>query len=262
VSVTREIKEVGMPDDSENDVWKSIELIQVSIRERLFQMGMAGKLHTSRGLDIIKAKSANSTHVMPFDDESQEMEYLEALPRLIEQTTVQDAKCAELWDSREPRSLRDYRQQQIKLAELFLQYRFKLLSYERTVRQTDKPYLRQATQLLHERVTEGTAVRELESMLRLTLQEFVDLEGAIADDLRRLDETRAIIISNHKDFAKGMAESISGQHRESVQYALCGLTKATEHYLYWRGYGFRDYAAEWIETAIRERKTWGLNRFA
>jgi hypothetical protein len=249
-----------MADDSEAELWKRIELTQGRIRERVFQVGMAGRLHIRRGADIVKASSVIANHVMPFDDERQEAEYLQALPGLIERTAAQDAICAELWDSRESRGLNDYPRQQAKLADLFLEFRFKIISYERLVRQPDKPYLRQATQLLGEEMAGGIAVRELESILRLTLREFVDMEGAIADDLRRLDETRAMIVSAYEGLARGMAESISGQDQELVHYALCGLTKATEHYCYWRGYEFRVYAAEWIEASIRERKTWGLNR--
>lgn len=249
-----------MADDSEDELWKSIEMTQWRIRWRVFQEGMAGRLHISRGADIIKASSVISNHVMPFDDERQEAAYLQALPGLIERTAAQDAKCAELWDSRGLRGLRDYSQQQVKLAELFLEFKFKLISYERLVRQPDKPYLRQARQLLSDEMAGGIAAGELESILRLTLQEFVDLEAAISDDLRQLDETRAKIVSAHEGFAREMAESISGPDQESVHYALCGLSKASEHYCYGRGYGFRDYATDWIGTAIRDKKTWGLNR--
>lgn len=248
-----------MDDSSEEQLWKSIELTQRRIRERVFRMGMAGRFHIGKGTDILRDLELIDRYVMQFDDEIHAAEYLSALPDLIEQTAYQDSRCAELWDSRASHGSGDYPQEQAKLAELLLKFKYTLRSYERLVRQPDKPFLRRAVQLLAKGTEAGSDVYKLESLLRLTLREFVNLEEATADDLPLLDELRAEIVSAHEGFARTMAETIAGPEPEAARYAICGLSKAAENYSDRRGYRFRTYAEFWIETAVREKKTWGLS---
>jgi hypothetical protein len=134
-----------------------------------------------------------------------------------------------------------------------------LRSYERLVRQPNKPFLSRAIRLLAESEEGGSGIQELESILRVTLREFVTLEAAIADDLRLIDQLRAKVVSTHEGFAKMMAESITGPDLEAARYAVCGLSKAAENYSNPRGYRFRTYAEFWIERSVREKKTWGLD---
>jgi hypothetical protein len=231
------------------------------VRERAFRVGVAGRLHIGKARDIVRDPSLLERHVAPFEGEDQRIEYQQSLPGLIEKTRIQDARCAKSWESRPTGplgSLLGYYRERDRLADLLLRFRFHLLSYERLVRQPQKPILLEARQLLAEASEGVPAVRALESRLRLPLQGFVDLEGEIASELRLLDNLRAEVVTAHRERAREMAVSIAGHDPEAVRYAVCGLRKAAEYYSHRRGYQFWSYAQHWVERAVREKKTWGI----
>jgi hypothetical protein len=225
-------------------------------------MGMAGRWHVGRARDIVRDPDSLERHVEPFERENQSSEYQKSLPGLIDQTRSQDARCAKLWHSRPTGplgSMLAYYRERDRLADLFLRFRFRLLSYERLVRQPQKPVLQQARQLLAESSERGPAARRLESLLRLPLQGFVDLQEEIARELQLLDGLRAEVVAAHREYAEKRALSIAGRDPDAVRYAVCGLRKAAEYYTHRSGYKFWSYAQYWVERAVREKKTWGID---
>jgi DNA-directed RNA polymerase sigma subunit (sigma70/sigma32) len=222
-------------------------------------MGMAGILHIRKGTEIINNPKLIELYVKSFDAEAEAEDYLKSLPRLVKQTRVQDAHCAELWESRDslddPSSLT---REQGRLIRLLRRFQFHLRTYERVVRQPDKPQVDEARQRVSEDVEDRDAVRHLESRLRLPLSEFIELEESIAADLRLLDESRSSIVEAYIPFARKKAMALAAPGEDGERFALCGLRKATEYYTYRRGYRFKMYAIHWIEAAIRDKKTWGL----
>lgn len=222
---------------------------------------MAGRLHIDKGTQILQEPSLVETWVTPFDEEYQVTAYLKALPRLIRRTRVHDARCAKLWQSLVSNgNAAAYAEAHAVLARLFRRFRFTIHSYERLARQPDKPLLEQAAQMLNGHHEAGNSAHELESQLRLTLQQFLDLELATAADLCLVDELRGKILSSHEAYARRRAEALGGSDPNAARYALWGLSRASTYYTYRRGYRFRMYAKHWIETAIRQKKAGGTGQ--
>jgi hypothetical protein len=246
-----------MDRSSEDRAWRSIEAAQRRIRGRVFRTGMAGRYHIRKGTDIVEDPGLVERYVEPFDGGRERQAYLEELPRLIERTVKQDERCAESWESTSSQHDRDgYDREVAKLAELLLRFRFKVRSYEILVRQPNKPLLEQATRLLADGAERGREIDELESLVRLTLRQFVEIEQAIANDLRFMDGVRAEIVSAQEAWARKLAKSIDEADPDAPRYALGALAKAVQAYTHQRGYRFRTYAEHWIETSVREKKTW------
>jgi hypothetical protein len=219
---------------------------------------MAARLHIGKAADIVNDAHLLDRYVVPFDDPGRAAEYLAALPRLIERTHSQDARCAQLWESRlDPGVLEAYVHARARLRRLLLRFRFPLRSYERLVRQPHKPILDRAKDLLAQDAGRPAELQQLESLVRMSLREFVDAEEAIAGELRMLDGVRTAIVAAYRGYAQEKAEALAGPDPEAVRYALAGLRKAAENYNHRRGYPFRTYARHWIETAVRDRRTWG-----
>jgi predicted choloylglycine hydrolase len=68
--MTRGSKGVEMDDGSEDQLWNGIELAQRRIRERVFRMGMAGRLHVEKGKDVLRDVELINKYVMPCDHTS------------------------------------------------------------------------------------------------------------------------------------------------------------------------------------------------
>ena len=249
-----------MDETPQDPRWFEIEQAQERIRDAVFRMGMAARLHVGKAFGLLDKPDPfeSNSLVIPFDDDDQAAAYLADLPELNKRTRAEDIRCASLW---EPGGLwfdeDEYAREQDKLAGLFLKFRFTLRSYERLVRQPDKPLLDQARQLSEE-VGSSEEIDRLESLLRLRLRDFIALEDAIADELRRIDAVRAELVASFGDFARRMAETIAGSDPEAIRFANCGVIKAAEYYDPRRGYTFESYAEFWVEKAIHDQKTWGL----
>jgi hypothetical protein len=244
---------------AERRLCQQMEEAQQRIRQAVCRVGMAAGWHVAKASDIVRDPGALDLHVVPLG-EAAAAAYLGSLPGLIKRVRSQDRKCAKRWHSRaETADLTAFEREQGKLAELLLQFRFRFRTYERLVRQpqNQKWILLRANELLGGEAGRVQEVRGLESMLRLTLLEFVKLEEAIAEDLRILDEKRGELVAAHAEFARKKAETLAPSDPDAVSYALGGLRKAADHYDYRRGYRFSTYAQWWIKKAVRDKKTWG-----
>jgi hypothetical protein len=253
-----------MPDNSELGAelrfWKRIEQAQKRIRERSFRMGMAARLHTAKATAIL-----NDTEELPWyvdvakDQEELAIKYRQMLPTLIEHLRSQDAGCAKLWAERHTRNtLAAYHRERHQLVKLLRRFRYSLRYYERLVRQPDKPLLQEARHLLDDWERNAGRVRGLESLLRMTLQEFVEQEDQIANDLVLMDKLRAEIVSRYHGLASNVVGHLTHYGPDGMRYALCGLRKAAECYSHRHGFKFATYAVWWIRNAVQEKKTWGL----
>ena len=220
-----------MNRSSEARAWMSIEAAQQRIRGRVFRTGMAGRYHVAKGTDIARDPGLIERCVDPLNDEREVQAYLQEVPRLIERMVEQDERCAESWASINFQEDRHgYDREVAGLAELLLKYRFKLRSYEVLVLQPNRPPLERANRLLADGPERGGDIDDLESLLKLTLREFVELEEATANDVRLIDEARAEIVSAHESWARELARSIDEADPEALRYPLDALARAAQAY--------------------------------
>src|ERR1019366_4558225 len=99
-----------------------------------------------------------------------------------------------------------------------------------------------------------------ESTLRMTEQEFADLQSKIDADLQILDKARAELVAGHDDLIVKLVQKSVEKSAESAEeisaYARSGLAKAAENFDVRQGHRFATYAQWWIKTAIKEKKSW------
>jgi hypothetical protein len=234
-----DVAQLGQQIDAELD----------AIRRCVFQIGMAGRWHIGKATDVLNDHSLVETHVVPMD-ESETVLYLSILEGLIVATKAQNELCGTLWEKTAPVRSGEYDMEHANLCSLFERFRFRSKAYERTVRQTDKPYLRQANALVNES-GDHPEVQKLERILRLSLREFIELEDRIQRTLARLDAARELLADGHHDFAMQYARSLGISDDQSIESVLLSLRKASGYYDYKQGYAFTEYARHWINRALQ-----------
>lgn len=242
-----------MDSESETKVGRRIEAALHAIRHAHFRLGMSGRWHIGKARDIVADHSLMERLVDPLDEQT-EARYLNGFPALIAAIESQDAMCADLWSEISPDSETEYTTEHDHLCDLFRQLQFTLKSYERTVRQPQKPLLTHAKELVRES-SGHPAVKELEQRLRLRLNDFIQLETEIDENLAKLDAARNELADAHRDFAIQCAADSGQSDETTVACALYGVEKAAEYFDYTRGYRFTTYARHWIEKAIELRRS-------
>jgi DNA-directed RNA polymerase sigma subunit (sigma70/sigma32) len=219
---------------------------------------MAARFHIGKAKAALE-KPELLDRLVSLRDKDQIAEYLQALPLLIEQTTQQDHRCAELWEARVGREEpSNFLWEQSHLEQLLLGFRYSLRAYEKLVRQSDKPLVAQVQRALLGGNVRAT--RTLESLLRMDLQSFLDQEEAVNNDLRDIDAARTELAEAHDEFARRLARKHGDGSPQAVRHALCGLRKAAECYDHRNGYRFATYAQWWIRAAIVQKRTWGMDQ--
>ena len=242
-----------MDPQSEAEIGRRINAALAAIRDAIFRMGMSGRLHIAKAADMLEDHSLIERHVRSMT-EHEEARYLTNLGRLIDLTKAQDAKCGEIWNSDSQGSQSRYETEHAKLQSLFLQFEFPLKSYERLVRQPDKPYLDQAKQLANESASHPS-VKSLENRMRLRLRDFIELEASIDAKLAELDLARKELADAHRDLAIEYAGELHTVDPATIECATVAVQKAAEYFDYTRGYRFMTFAKPWIERAIERQQS-------
>jgi DNA-directed RNA polymerase sigma subunit (sigma70/sigma32) len=223
------------------------------IRSKACRMGMAGKWHVGKALDILQNADLLERDVGLLG-EHEEARYLDNLPNLIAAVEEQDRRCAECWDGHKGAEQESNLKQRGELVRLFLCFQFHPKLYERLVRQPDKQFLRNAIRLLDEAKEMTREATELEGILRMNLRDFVLLEKELVDDLRDLDNARGELCAAHQELAISIANSQPHSDGSTVSSALVGLRRAATFYDHKRCFDFAEYAQHWIQEAIDKRR--------
>jgi DNA-directed RNA polymerase sigma subunit (sigma70/sigma32) len=233
-----------MKPSEEQRLGKMIVAAQERVRQCMCRTGAAAHWHLTKAAGVVR-KPKLLERVAPHLEEEAAKQYLGALPGWIEQTRQQDAKCAELWGQHRA----DYTVQRDHLVAMLLRYDFALRSYEK--------FARQPVKVLAE--SSGDSVPD-ESTLRMTEQEYADLQSKIDADLQILDKARAELVAGHDDLIVKLVQKSVEKSAESAEdvtaYARSGLAKAAENFDVRQGHRFATYAQWWIKTAIKEKKSW------
>jgi hypothetical protein len=251
-----------MTREEERRLGKEIEQAWQRLRLRVCRTGMAARYHLGKARDVLRDHALLERHVWQLEPEEASA-YLVALPRLVQQTKKQNSRCARLWAAREKHlDLAKFEREQARLIELFLQFRYPYRTYERLVRQEAKPLLDNVRRALAEPSLPPNQRRGMETHLRMSLQEFVNLEDANLQDLQTVDRLRAQLVGGHEKLARKVAAQHDAGEPNALFFARCGLHKAAEWYQASRGYRFGKYALWWMQEAIAKKRTWGLTKEA
>ena len=240
-----------MKPSEEQRLGKKIIAAQERLRQCLCKTGAAVQWHLTKAKSVAR-KPKLLERVAPHLDGDPAKEYLAALPGWIEQTTRQDATCADTWTKRRAA----YPAQRDHLVAMLVRYDFSLRSYEKLARQS-------RMELVETPASKRSANPEAphdETATRMTEEEFCNLQQQIDSDLQMLDQARSELMAGHEDLLVKLVqkdiEKTSDPVDEVTTYARSALVKAAENFDVRQGRRFGAYAQWWIKTAIKEKKTW------
>ena len=233
-----------MTPSDEKRLGRAIINAQERLRLFLCRTGTAAQWHLAKATKVVE-KPKLLGRVVPHLEGAEAARYLEELPGWIEQTTQQDAKCAELWQKGGP----VFDTQQKHLIAMFLRYNFSLRSYERCARQPSELLA------VTGRRKKGAKPSHDEAGTRMSADEFVDFEQQIANELEKIDQARAELVAGHAALVEKLAQASDEPLPEATRYAQHGLLKAAEYFDVRRGQRFATYAQKWIKAAIKDKIT-------
>ena len=239
-----------MKPSEEQRISKKMIAAQERLRRCMCKTSVAPQWHLEKAASVVR-KPKLLERVAPHLEGEPAQQYLAALPDWIEQTTRQDALCGELWDKQHA----TYSAQFEHLLAMLLRYDFSLRSYEKLARQTNKA-------LVETSATPSASAGAIftESPPRMTAEQADHLQQQIDADLQALDQARAELITGHDDLVAKLVqksvEKTADPLEEVTAYARNALAKAAENFDSRQGRRFATYAQWWINTAIKEKKTW------
>jgi hypothetical protein len=220
-------------------------ILTALVRVRLFmcRVGTAGQWHMQKAESVIR-KPRLLERLAPHLEGAAAKLYIAALPNLVEETKLLDFVCGDMWNRRRS----DYVVERDRLVALLLRYDFSFRTYEKLARQTSK-------QVVASGPSHDDAPPHDEIAARMTEQETIDMEGQLGKELQAIDDARAELVAAHDDLVEKIVQK-SAAPEEITPYARYGLAKAAENFDVRRGHRFATYARLWINTAIKEKKTW------
>lgn len=243
-----------MDHDVELQTGLRIDAALRNIQAKVCLTGMAGRWHVRKACSIIETPDLLERSVVELEEREQAI-YVDRLPALIAKTEHQDALCQAVWHSCNELGNRSrFLDERRVLLSLYRSFQFQLKTYERVVRQPEKPLLTEANDLIEAKLEKSPQARRLEAIARMRLPEFVALENGIAHDLRNLDVARGELSLAFQWLAQEIAEEQQGEDQKTLASATIGLRRATGWYDHKRGYPFAEYARWWILEAIEKHR--------
>jgi hypothetical protein len=239
-----------MKPSEEQRLGKSIVAAQERIRQCVCKTGTAAAWHLEKAENVARRPKLLE-RVAPHLEGEEAKQYLAALPGWIEQTKQQEATCSSIWEKRRA----DYPAQREHMVAILMRYDFALRIYEKLVRQ---PSLE-----LGETATNAPIRCDMpydEATLRMSEQEYSEVQQQIEKDLQLLDKARAELVAGNDDLVIKLVQKTIEKSTESAEeitpFARSGLAKAAENFDVRQGHRFATYAQWWIKTAIKEKKIW------
>ena len=238
-----------MKPSEEQRISKIIQTAQERVRLSMCRSGTAAQWHLAQATKVV-GKPKLLERVAPHLEGEPAKQYLAALPGLIEDTKLLDVTCGDMWNRRRS----DYLVERDRLVTMLLRYEFKLRSYEKLARQPSKMPAGTAPS------SNGDRPPHDETAMRMLEQDYTKMERQLSEDFQAIDKARAELTEAHDDLVVKLVEKSVAKSAEPIEevtaYAREGLAKAAENFDARRGHRFAAYAQWWINTAIKEKKTW------
>lgn len=121
--------------------------------------------------------------------------------------------------------------------------------YERLVEQSEKPLLEQAKRACV-LPTGAWERRRLERLVRMPIDEYIELEKQIADLIGRMGADRDAFAEAHRELADAYVRSLGHEDDVALAAGFLGLRLAANRFDERRGYSFMTFAVHWIDLQL------------
>lgn len=239
-----------MNKEDEEQVCERIRITLTRMRLSSFRLGCACTSHIENAEAIIRGEPFGKVWVQDLSDE-EEAQYLRDLPQLMSQTEDLNSTCGELWDEGSTESRLRYHDEHIQLCQLFMQFKYDLLFYERCLH-----LFRHANPELGIHFaspsSDSSSCHDIADSLRLPLSEVLRLWVTTEDLISQLDRARDELADSHFYLVEECVSSFPSADESTLLAAKGALRRAAARFDSTRGYRFATYAKQWIE-AVTQR---------
>ena len=222
------------------DVRGLVREIQLSV----YKTGRAGKYHAGKARDLIGDLESVTLKTTAVDPQV----YQQCLPILVQQINEIDESLEHAWHMSRTRD-ENYLELENEISSLFDAVSLRPRIYERLVRQSEKPLIKQAIRC--SKLSRDHKERlAFEDLLRMRVDEFLDLENGIAARLTTIDELRDGFAAQFHEFATDCASNYGDGSSMAHAGAKIGLRWAVNCYDERNGHEFTDYSTFWIKREL------------
>lgn len=215
------------------------------IQLAMYRMGMSAAYHIHYAQDMIDdeeliRRRTSVKDVAPFQTR---------LPDLIQRMEHVNDQANASWEH-SPQNRETMREHYVQLVELYDAVQLLPLAYERLSRQSEKPLLDDARALQAFPRNAAERIR-LERILRLTIEDYLDIESEIDSLNRQIDAEREAVVEGHRELIHAYVHELGRHDEVSLAAARYAARVATRMFDERRGFRFMPYAEVWIDRELK-----------